>query len=115
VKLEGNIEYRFNVIKVLNAALFVDAGNVWLRKKYDSHPKGEFSWTTSIKDNTESFFPQIAVGAGMGFRIDFSFFIIRLDAAFKLKDPALPRGNRWTLGKQPLNDIVWNFGIGYPF
>lgn len=113
IKIEANIEYRFNVFKILNAALFVDAGNVWLRKKYDSYPKGEFNWVGC--KTTESFINQIAIGAGMGFRLDFSFFIIRLDAAFKLKDPALHPGHRWMIGKNSLKDTVLNFGIGYPF
>jgi outer membrane protein assembly factor BamA len=107
VKIESNLEYRFNVIKIVNAALFVDAGNIWLRKKYPSYLNGEF---TSSK-----FIGQIAMGAGLGIRLDFNFFIIRLDGAFKLKDPSLPANDRWTFGRQPLNHGVLNFGIGYPF
>ncbi len=106
-KIEANFEYRFNVIKALNAALFIDAGNIWLRKKYSSYPNAEFTGS--------KFIGQIAIGAGLGFRFDFNFFIIRLDYALKLRDPALPSDDRWTMGKQPLNDGVLNFGIGYPF
>lgn len=106
-KIEANFEYRFNVLKALNAALFVDAGNIWLRKKYPSYPDGEFT--------ASKFIGQIAIGAGLGFRLDFNFFIIRLDYAFKLRDPAAPADDRWTFGKQPLNHGVLNFGIGYPF
>jgi outer membrane protein assembly factor BamA len=106
-KFESNFEYRFNVLKALNAAMFVDAGNIWLRKHYASFPDGEFTG--------DKFIGQIAIGAGMGIRFDFNFFIIRLDAAFKVKDPSLKEGDRWTVGKQPLKSTVFNFGIGYPF
>lgn len=106
-KIEGNFEYRFNVLRALNAAMFIDAGNIWLRRDVDIYPNGKFTGS--------KFIGQIAIGAGMGFRVDFNFFIIRLDAAFKVKDPALPVGDRWTVGKQPLKYTVFNFGIGYPF
>ncbi|MBI4930345.1 MAG: BamA/TamA family outer membrane protein [Bacteroidetes bacterium] len=107
-KIETNFEYRFNVIKALNAALFVDAGNIWLRKKYPSYPLGEFHIT-----GDSTFIGQIAIGAGMGIRLDFNFFIIRLDGALKIKDPARKPGDRWMFGRRDLP--VFNFGIGYPF
>ena len=112
-KIEANIEYRFNVIKILNAALFADAGNIWLRKPYATYPGGDFRFKRT--DTTTSFAEEIAIGAGMGFRLDFNFFIIRLDAAFKVRDPARKPDDRWMFGHQPLNDMVFNFGIGYPF
>jgi hypothetical protein len=108
-KIEGNIEYRFHIIKIINSALFIDAGNIWLRNYQTSYPEGNFDF------NGAKFIGQIALGAGMGLRLDFNFFIIRLDWAIKLKDPSLPINDRWTFGKKPLNHGVLNFGIGYPF
>ena len=110
-KIEGNLEYRFKVIKLLNAALFVDAGNIWLRNYQKSFPNGDFN--LSSHGTSEFFVNQIAVGAGMGIRLDFNFFILRLDGAFKLKDPARKAGDRWMVNK-PLETVL-NFGIGYPF
>jgi len=110
-KLEMNLEYRFKIIKLLNAAYFVDAGNIWLRNYQKSFPQGDFNFTTS--DSTEAFYQQIAIGAGMGIRLDFNFFILRLDWAFKLKDPARKPDDRWMFGK-PMETFL-NFGIGYPF
>ncbi|MFH1004783.1 MAG: BamA/TamA family outer membrane protein [Bacteroidota bacterium] len=107
VKFEGNIEYRFNVIRMLNAAIFLDAGNIWLRKLYKDYPGGEIL--------LEKILGQIAFGTGIGFRFDFDFFIIRLDGAIRIKDPSLPEGNRMTYDKQPFKKFVLNFGIGYPF
>jgi len=110
-KIEVNLEYRFNVIRILNAALFVDAGNIWLRNYQKSFPNGNFHFTDN--DSTESFVHQFAIGAGMGIRLDFNFFIIRLDGALRLKDPARKPGDRWMFGK-PMETVL-NFGIGYPF
>lgn len=108
-KIEGNLEYRFHVIKILNAALFIDAGNIWLRNYQEKYPNGDFDFSQG------KFIGQIALGAGMGFRLDFNFFIIRLDWAFKVKDPSLPVNHRWVFGKRAVTGGVLNFGIGYPF
>jgi len=133
-KVEANFEYRFNVIKLLNVALFVDAGNIWLRKKYESYPGGEFFNDTV---STLNFARQFAIGAGIGFRLDFNFFIIRLDWAFKVRDPARvsnkpdsKENDPWVYThyfqknwkddyidryKHKYPFMVVNFGIGYPF
>lgn len=107
-QIETNLEYRFNVVRVLNAAAFIDAGNIWLRKPDPKRPGGEAKYNLELLD-------EFAIGAGLGVRLDFSFFIIRLDAAVPIKDPALPKGDRWTFDKQPLMRTNLNFGIGYPF
>ncbi len=107
ILLEGNLEYRFHIIKTFNGALFVDAGNIWRLKKDDSKPDGEF-----ILNN---FYKQIAIGGGFGIRWDLSFFVLRLDLATPLRDPKYAEANRWTFDKKPWTNIVANFGIGYPF
>jgi hypothetical protein len=106
-QLEFNFEYRFNIYKFLNGAWFVDAGNIWLRKPDPNKPGADFK--------LDRFYKEFATGSGFGLRADFSFFIIRLDAAFKLYDPKYAEGNRWTFDKKPIKGTVVNFGIGYPF
>lgn len=107
ILLEGNMEYRFHIIKSFNGALFVDAGNIWRLKPDESKPNGEFLW--------DSFIDQIAIGAGAGLRWDMNFFVLRLDFAIPIKDPKLPAGQRWTFDKKPFEYGIFNFGIGYPF
>lgn len=107
ILLEGNIEYRFHIIRAFNGAFFVDAGNIWRLQPDESKPGGEFKLST--------FADQIAIGGGFGIRWDLTFFVLRLDLAAPLKDPKYAPGNRWTFDKQPWNKIVANFGIGYPF
>ena len=36
LKLEANLEYRYNLIGKLEGALFLDAGNIWAINNYDN-------------------------------------------------------------------------------
>ena len=107
ILLELNVEERFPIYKYLQGAVFADIGNIWLYKPNSQFPDGEFKFNT--------FASQIAVGSGVGLRVDLSYFIIRMDAALPLKNPALPDGHRWVIAKEQLRNFVLNFGIGYPF
>ncbi len=109
IKLEANIEYRFNLIWLLEGALFIDAGNIWAINKDDSREGAVF------KKN--SFYKDIALGTGFGMRFDFSFFIFRLDLGIKAREPSNPTGEKWILGNKKLksDNINLNIGIGYPF
>jgi hypothetical protein len=105
--LETNLEYRFTIYKFFKGAAFVDVGNVWLLKKNESYPNGEFEFGSFVKE--------IAIGAGLGARFDFDFFIFRLDFAAKTRDPSRPEGERWVFNGFKFKDVVVNFAIGYPF
>lgn len=107
IKLEANIEYRFPVYNFWKGALFADAGNVWFLKKNEQFPGGEF--------RIQDFYKEIAIGLGMGVRLDFNIFLVRLDAAFPLRNPAKPSGERWIQGLPGFNQWNFNLGIGYPF
>ncbi len=107
IGLELNAELRFPMYKYLKGAFFIDAGNVWLRKKYDLYPNGEFKFNR--------FYSEIAIDAGLGLRIDFGYFLIRLDGAIPMKNPRLPQGDRWVFQNNNKLKILGNLGIGYPF
>ena len=79
VMLESSIEYRHNIFGFLNGAVFLDAGNVWRLRETEALPGSKFAF--------DSFYRQIALGTGYGFRLDFSFLIVRLDLGFKLYNP----------------------------
>ncbi len=105
LKLEFNIEYRFTFINSLKSAIFLDAGNIWTIKA-DERAGSTFKFN--------SFIEELAVGAGLGFRYDFDFFVIRLDLARPLRDPSKPKGERWV--ENTLNGkFRYNLAIGYPF
>lgn len=107
IKINGNIEYRFDIFRILQGAFFADAGNVWLTKEDANRPGGKIEWNR--------FYKEIAIGGGLGFRFNFTFFIFRFDLGYKFRDPTLPEADRWVYKKLHLNDFVGNFGIGYPF
>jgi len=113
IKLEANTELRANLFSIVKGAAFIDAGNVWLLHEDPSRPGSKFS---------KSFANQIAVGTGLGLRIDVSFFVLRLDVAFPLRLPYNPEGQRWVINKIDFgssswraNNLVYNIAIGYPF
>lgn len=71
---------------------------------------------------TKDFLNEIAVGAGVGLRLDFSILILRLDLAMPLRVPYYEKGNRWAFDKINFGDpswrkdnLVFNIAIGYPF
>lgn len=107
IKIETNLEYRFDIFKVLEGATFVDAGNIWLLNADDSRPGADF--------RTDGFLKQMAVGTGAGLRFNFSFFILRLDAGAKAIDPSRPAGEKWVLDEAKFKNLNYNLGIGYPF
>lgn len=113
LRLELNSELRFKVNKILEPAFFVDAGNVWLVNDDVNQPGGRFS---------KHFLSELAVGTGIGLRLDFSILLFRLDAAIPLRKPWLEPGNRWVIDQINFGDKEWrrknlilNLAIGYPF
>ncbi len=106
IRIEANAEYRFKIISVLEGAAFVDAGNIWALNRHYNDPEAVF---------TSEFYKQIALGAGLGLRLNFNYFIFRVDAGYKLRDPA-EEGNKWVVRQRfDPGEIAWNFAIGYPF
>lgn len=79
IKIEFNIEYRGTLYRSFKYAIFTDVGNIWLSKKYDDMPGADFSFTR--------FYKELAVDVGIGLRLDFDFFVIRLDYAVPIYDP----------------------------
>ncbi|MCK9302625.1 MAG: BamA/TamA family outer membrane protein [Bacteroidales bacterium] len=106
ISFKCNVEFRFPIYKFVRGAVFADAGNVWLMKEDSDFPGGNFE--------LNRFYKEIAVSAGFGLRLDFKFFVVRLDTALPVSDPALEEGSRIVQNYQ-FSDFVWNFAIGYPF
>jgi outer membrane protein assembly factor BamA len=114
MQLEGNVEYRFNVTTIygvkVKSALFIDAGNIW-GKDFDTS-------NIPIKEshfNLNRFYKDLAVGGGTGVRLDFDFFLIRLDYSFKLKNPLYADLNDGWFHDIKIGAGQFQLGIGYPF
>lgn len=109
MRLEANIEYRFNLFWKLAGALFIDAGNVWTLQGADTEDNrlGRFRWDT--------FGESIAANWGAGVRLDFGFLLLRLDLGLRLHDPA--RASKWLRPGQWFrrDGYALHFGVGYPF
>ncbi|OQP65997.1 hypothetical protein A3860_15525 [Niastella vici] len=113
LKLELNTELRFPLAGIVQGAVFVDAGNVWLFNADSTKPGAQF---------TSKFMSQLAAGAGVGIRFDLSFLVLRLDLAFPIRKPWLEPGKRWVLNQVDFgssqwrsDNLVFNLAIGYPF
>lgn len=113
IRLNLNVEYRAKVWSIIELAAFFDAGNIWTIFDYEAQPYGMFKWN--------EFYKQIALAYGVGLRLDFSFFIFRVDFGVKLYDPSLlynGSGAQWRTVPNGLNwkdDMAFHFAIGYPF
>lgn len=113
VRLNLNVEYRAKVWSFIELAAFVDAGNVWTVFDYEAQPFGAFKW--------DEFYKQIALAYGVGLRLDFTFFIFRVDMGVKLYDPSRlydGTGTQWRTAANGLrwkDDVCFHFAIGYPF
>ncbi|MGJ7031945.1 BamA/TamA family outer membrane protein [Niabella hirudinis] len=115
MQLEANIEYRMPLFKMggipINGAVFTDMGNVWLLKKDAGLPDEIFKLGRLGTD--------LAVGSGAGVRVDLGFFVIRLDYAYKVKDPSPAPENisfRNRFFAYPfIKGSQLQIGIGYPF
>jgi len=133
VRIITNLEYRYKLVddffgSVLKGAVFMDAGNVWRLHAQEGAPNVEFRLNNIL--------PATAMDFGTGLRFDLAFFVFRLDAAFKFKDPQFNGSDQWVLIKHfnelfhtgpfktayeinntgdTYNFMQLNFGIGMPF
>ena len=109
MRLEANVEYRFDMFWKVAGAVFVDAGNVWAVKADDSEEgqKSLFRW--------QDFGKSIAANWGVGLRLDFGFLLLRLDMGMKIHDPSSQQS--WVNPGQWLkrDNYALHFGVGYPF
>lgn len=102
-----NFEERFPIFSIFEGAIFADMGNVWLFNPSDMYPGGELKWKDFLKE--------IAVGVGLGLRVNVSIATLRIDFAIPLYDPGFEESLRWRPPHWNLSQIVTNFGINYPF
>ena len=122
LQLEANIEYRFTLLQFgsykVGSAVFTDIGNIWNTRDLGNDLRAGFKLDRLYKD--------LAIGVGTGLRIDFDYFIIRVDYALKMKDPTRLNNNGWLnlsdmkwseikANGLKVNNYAWQFGIGLPF
>ena len=107
IRFDVNLEYRAKLFWVVELGLFLDAGNIWTIKDYEDQPGGVFKFN--------KFYEQIAAAYGAGIRLDFKYFLVRVDMGMKAHNPASGQ-EHWPL-LHPLfkRDSEFHFSVGYPF
>ena len=108
IKLETSIELRSTLLREVFAAdwiltFFGDAGNVWFGPRNSGDDDGRF--------RAQSFYRELGVGGGFGLRLAWEYLVLRLDLAYRVRDPA-DLGS--TFGNQRQGPRV-HFGIGHAF
>lgn len=109
MKLDFNLEYRTHMFWKLDGAVFVDAGNIWTLKEYADQPGGKFTFN--------EFYKQIAVAYGVGLRLNFDYFILRMDMGMKAINPAYESKTEHYALVHPnfSRDFAFHFAVGLPF
>lgn len=108
MKIDVNLEYRTRLMGKLDGAIFVDAGNIWTLRYYDEQPGGQFDIST--------FYEELAVGYGVGLRLNFDFFTLRFDMGMKAVDPAYTGRKHYPILNHNFNrDFAFHFAVGMPF
>lgn len=107
LSFELNIENRHKLTDLFEFAEFIDAGNIWTLKNYESQQGGQFTLS--------NFYKEIAVAYGVGLRLNLDFLILRFDVGMRAYDPGLDQSERFVLLKPRTSRMALHFGIGYPF
>ena len=109
MKLEMNMEYRTKLFWKLHGAAFIDAGNIWTIRNYAEQPGGKFK--------VSEFYKEIAVNYGFGIRLNFDYFILRLDLGMKAINPAYDYDDEHWAFHHPnfSRDYSFHFAVGMPF
>lgn len=112
IKLGMYTEFRFPIAGYLKGALFAEGGNIWMQNTKLYGDIGLFKFS--------DFYRQLAFDAGIGLRLDITYVVIRVDLATALRKPYVTANNGWIFdpfSKDDFgrNNLILNFGIGYPF
>ena len=107
IRFDASIEYRAKLFWVIEMGLFIDVGNIWTIRDYEDQPGGVFKFN--------KFYEQLAAAYGIGLRLDFTYFLIRLDMGMKAHNPASGQ-EHWPLVHPKFSrDRAFHFSVGYPF
>lgn len=107
IRLNMSVEYRAKLFWVIEAGLFIDAGNIWTIRDYATQPHGTFRFN--------SFYKELAAAYGAGIRLDFNYFLVRFDLGMKAHNPAVGQETWPLIHPKWGRDHSFHFSIGYPF
>lgn len=107
IRFDASIEFRSKLFWVIEGAAFVDAGNIWTIRDYADQPGGVFKFG--------KFYEQLALAYGVGLRMNFTYFLVRLDMGMKAHDPASGQEHWPMFSPNFKRDSEFHFSVGYPF
>ena len=107
IRLDLSAELRVKLFWVLEGAAFIDAGNVWTIRNYETQPGGQFKFNT--------FYKELGWAYGLGLRMDFTYFILRFDLGMKAYNPAMNQESWPLIHPNWKRDATFHFAVGYPF
>jgi outer membrane protein insertion porin family len=102
--IESNLEFRQRINPILEIAVFGDAGNIWTHKTESEPLETDF--------RTSTFLSELALDAGLGFRFDLQFLILRIDLAKPLRIPYEENLEEGEVADKSLRLVL---AFGYPF
>ena len=107
MKIQANLEYRFNIFGNLYGATFLDAGNVWGVRND--------GYRTGAKFKFKNILDEMAVGTGIGVRYDLEFLVLRLDWGVGIHLPYdTTRSGYYNIPKFKDGQSI-HLAVGYPF
>lgn len=109
MRIDLNAELRTNLFWKFQGALFIDAGNIWTLKDYADQPGGQFT--------LRSVYDEMAVAYGVGLRLLYDYFVLRLDLGMKAINPdyTTSREHFPILHHRFSRDYALHFAVGLPF
>jgi outer membrane translocation and assembly module TamA len=107
-RFEFGGELRFPLFLWFKGAVFVDGGNIWTLRNDETRPGSQLSLGS---------YKNIAIGTGLGLRMDVDYFVLRLDFGVPLRRPYADANGKGYWVKNLLSRPVFNpnLAVGYPF
>ena len=103
----ANSELRFPILGPLEGAMFLDAGNVWTLKNEPSRPGGQLKASSFLRD--------LALGTGVGLRLNISMLVIRGDLGIGIHAPYHTSRHGYYNMPSFRKSLAFHLAIGYPF
>lgn len=105
-RFEANLEYRFPIVGIFKGAVFLDAGNIWLLKDDELRPGAKLG---------SNFLKDLALGTGLGIRLDMGMIVVRGDLGVGLHLPYETGKTGYYNMPSFKKSLAFNLAIGYPF
>ena len=107
IRFDASVEFRAKLFWVIELGLFIDVGNIWTIRDYEDQAGGVFRFN--------KFYEQLAAAYGLGIRLDFTYFLLRLDMGMKAHNPVSGQEHWPLINPRFSRDSEFHFSVGYPF